>query len=67
MVDSYEAGGAPIIIEDNVWLCMDVVVLAGVRIGEGSVIGAGSIVTKDIPPMTFAVGAPAVKVADIPE
>lgn len=38
---------------------MGVIVLPGVTIGEGSVIGAGAVVTKDIPPNTLAVGSPA--------
>jgi len=50
---------APIILEDNVWLGARVIVLKGVTIGEGSVIGAGSVVTKDIPPRSLAVGMPA--------
>lgn len=66
-VDSYEASGGPIIIEDNVWLGMDVIVLANVRIGRGSVVGAGSVVTKDIPPMTFAAGVPARFISNVPE
>jgi maltose O-acetyltransferase len=49
----------PIILEDNVWLGARVIVLAGVTIGTGSAIGAGSIVTKDIPPRSLAVGSPA--------
>lgn len=48
-----------IIIEDNAWLGVNVTVLDGVRIGEGSVIGAGSIVTHDIPDFAIAVGSPA--------
>jgi lipopolysaccharide O-acetyltransferase len=47
------------IIEDNVWIGEMVCVLPGVRIGHGSVIGAGSIVTKDIPENCIAVGNPA--------
>ena len=66
-VDSYEADGAPIIIEDNVWLCMDVTVLAGVRIGYGSVVAAGSVVTKDISPRSFAAGVPARVLGAVPE
>lgn len=66
-VDSYEAGGAPIIIEDNVWLCMDVTVLAGVRIGYGSVVATGSVVTRDIPPKSFAAGVPAKVLGAVPE
>lgn len=49
----------PIIIEDDVWIGANTIVLPGVRIGKGSVIGAGSIVTKDIPPMVVAAGNPA--------
>jgi acetyltransferase-like isoleucine patch superfamily enzyme len=48
-----------ITIEDDVWLGSSSVVVDGVRIGRGSVIGAGSVVTKDIPPFSIAVGNPA--------
>jgi len=48
----------PIIVQNNVWICSNVTVLAGVTIGENSIVGAGSIVTKDIPPNSFAVGVP---------
>jgi len=41
---------APIVIEDDVWISFGVIILQGVRIGAGSVIAAGSIVTKDVPP-----------------
>jgi len=47
-----------IIIEDNVWITSNVLILMGVRIGENSVIGAGSVVTKDIPDNVFAAGNP---------
>lgn len=53
-----EAGEA-ITIEDNVWLGGGVIVCPGVTIGRDSVIGAGSVVTKDIPPGVVAVGNPA--------
>ena len=53
------AKSAPIILEDGVWLAIKVIVLRGVTIGEGSIIGAGSVVTRSIPPYTFAAGAPA--------
>ncbi len=49
----------PITIGDKVWLGGHVIVLKGVTIGDGSVVAAGSIVTKDIPPRSLAVGAPA--------
>lgn len=48
-----------ITIEDNCWLGTGVKVLDGVTIGKSSVIGAGSVVTKDIPPNSVAVGVPA--------
>lgn len=48
----------PITIKDNVWIGGDVTILPGVTIGEGSVIGAKSLVTKDIPANVIAVGNP---------
>lgn len=48
-----------IVIEDDCWLGHAVTVLDGVTIGKGSVIGAGAVVTKDIPPYSVAVGVPA--------
>jgi acetyltransferase-like isoleucine patch superfamily enzyme len=48
-----------IVIEDDCWLGHGVKVLDGVTIGKGSVIGAGAVVTKDIPPFSVAVGIPA--------
>nr|WP_068892641.1 DapH/DapD/GlmU-related protein [Pedobacter panaciterrae] len=49
----------PIIIEDNVWIGEGVCVMAGVRIGLGSIIGASAVVTKDVPSNSIAVGNPA--------
>jgi len=48
-----------IVIEDKCWLGSGVKVMDGVTIGYGSVIGAGAVVTRDIPPYAIAVGAPA--------
>lgn len=48
----------PITIEDDVWLGSGVHIMPGITIGRGCVIGAGSIVTKDIPPYSLAVGNP---------
>lgn len=50
---------ANIVIEDNVWIGRSVTILGGVTVGEGSVIGANSVVVKDIPPYSIAVGNPA--------
>jgi acetyltransferase-like isoleucine patch superfamily enzyme len=49
----------PIVVEDDVWIGSGAIVLGGVTIGRGSVIGAGSVVTADVPPLRVAVGAPA--------
>jgi maltose O-acetyltransferase len=49
---------APVVIEDNCWIGASVVIVPGVKIGENSVIGAGSVVTKDIPANSIAVGNP---------
>jgi len=49
----------PIIIEDEAWIGGNAVITAGVTIGKHSVIAAGTVVTKDIPPFSIAVGNPA--------
>jgi acetyltransferase-like isoleucine patch superfamily enzyme len=46
-------------IEDDCWIAANSIILAGVTIGRGSVIAAGSVVTKDIPPYSIAAGVPA--------
>lgn len=53
-----------IVIEDDVWLGANVVVVDGVTIGRGSIIGAGAVVTTNIPPYSIAVGTPARPVKD---
>lgn len=50
-----------IIIEDDVWLGYNCLIMSGVRIGKGSVIGAKSVVTKDVPPYSVFVGNKVVK------
>ena len=50
---------ADIIIEDDVWIGANSVITSGVHIGKGAVIGAGSVVTQDIPAFVIAVGTPA--------
>jgi acetyltransferase-like isoleucine patch superfamily enzyme len=49
----------PVIIEDNVWLGEGVVVLPGVTIGKGTIVGANSVVTRNLPPYTVCAGVPA--------
>ena len=58
---------APIVIHKHVWLAINVTVLPGVEIGEGAIVSAGSVVSKDIPPFTVASGNPAKVVADLAE
>lgn len=68
--DSRNSGyeyGIPITIGDNVWIGGNVVVLPGVTIGSNSVIGAGSVVSKDIPAWSLAVGNPCRVVRQITE
>ena len=49
----------PVVIEDDVWIGARVIILPGVHIGSGSVIGAGSVVTKDVAPFSIVGGNPA--------
>ena len=56
--DKWEAA-SPITIGDNVWLGGGVIVLPGVTIGANTVVGAGAVVTRDLPPDVVAVGNPA--------
>jgi acetyltransferase-like isoleucine patch superfamily enzyme len=53
-----------IVIEDDVWIGANVTVVDGVTIGRGSIIGAGAVVTSDIPPYSIAIGTPAKPVKD---
>lgn len=50
---------APITVEDDVWIGSRVNIMAGVTVGRGSVIGAGAVVTHDVPPYSVCVGCPA--------
>lgn len=68
-IHNYDAGNAipydstliikDIVIEDNVWLGDRVIILGGVTLGEGSIIQAGSVVTKSVPKYAIAGGHPA--------
>jgi acetyltransferase-like isoleucine patch superfamily enzyme len=48
-----------VIIEDDCWIGMNVIIMPGVKIGKGSIIGANSVVTKNVPPYRVVAGAPA--------
>ncbi len=51
--------GKPIVIERNVWIAAGATIVGGVTVGENSVVAAGSVVTKDVPPNTLVGGSPA--------
>jgi acetyltransferase-like isoleucine patch superfamily enzyme len=51
--------GKPIVIERNVWIAAGATIVGGVTVGENSVVAAGSVVTKDVPPNTLFGGNPA--------
>ena len=51
--------GRPIVIEDKVWIGINATILPGVKIGYGAIVGAQSVVTHDVPPMTVVGGNPA--------
>lgn len=56
----------PVKISDRVWIGFNVIILKGVTIGEGAIVGAGSVVTKDVPPYTIVAGNPARIIREIP-
>jgi acetyltransferase-like isoleucine patch superfamily enzyme len=71
----YDRAGTPIIfsgrpnarktiIEDDAWIGYGSIIISGVRIGRGAVIGAGSVITKDVPPFEIHGGVPARKLRD---
>lgn len=59
VIGSSKPASLPIVIEDHVWIGARVTVLKGVTIGEGAVVAAGAMVTKDVPPHTMVAGVPA--------
>jgi len=57
----------PVNVGNKCWICANVTILPGVSIGEGCVIGAGSVVTRDIPANSFAAGNPCRVIREITE
>ncbi len=58
-LDEQGSRSAPVIIGEDAWIGTRAVILPGVTIGDGAIVGAGAVVTKDIPPNAIAVGVPA--------
>lgn len=54
-----KATGAPIVVEEGVWIASSAIILPGVTIGKAAVVMAGAVVTKDVPPYTIVGGVPA--------
>jgi maltose O-acetyltransferase len=59
--------GLPIKVEDNVWIGANATILPGVTIGKNSIVGAGAVVTKDVPENTIVGGNPAKVIRNITE
>lgn len=57
----------PIVIKDNCWICSGATITGGVTIGENSVVAAGAVVTKDVPPNCIVGGVPAKVIREIDE
>jgi maltose O-acetyltransferase len=59
MIDQGYVAAQGVVIEDDVWLCTNCIILPGCRLGKGSIIAAGAVVTKDVPPYAIVGGNPA--------
>jgi serine acetyltransferase len=55
----------PVVVEDNVWMGSDAVIAPGVRVGEGSIVAAKSVVLNDVPPFTVVMGNPARRILQL--
>lgn len=54
-----DLGDSAVSIQDDAWISAGAIILKGVTIGHGAVVGAGSVVTRDVPPLTVVAGNPA--------
>jgi acetyltransferase-like isoleucine patch superfamily enzyme len=59
--------GGPVTIGDHVWIGFRAIVLPGVTLGEGAVVGAGAVVSRDVPPFTIVAGNPARPIGERPQ
>jgi acetyltransferase-like isoleucine patch superfamily enzyme len=60
-----DLGEEAVYIDDDVWIGAMSIILKGVTIGEGAIVGAGSVVTKDVPPWAIVAGNPAKIIREI--
>ncbi len=60
----FSAVAKPVVIENRAWLGARALILPGVRIGEGAIVGAGAVVTRNVEPFTIVAGNPARKIGD---
>lgn len=60
----FEDRGGDVLIGDRVWIGYRAIILPGVTLGEGAVVGAGAVVTRDVPPFTIVAGNPARKIGE---
>jgi acetyltransferase-like isoleucine patch superfamily enzyme len=58
--------GAPVHIEDDVWIGANALILPGVTIGRGAIVGGGAVVSKDVEPFTIVAGVPAIPIGSVP-
>ncbi len=63
--DNIDLGERPVVIEDDVWIGAGAFVMRGVRIGQGAVIAAGAVVTRDVPGYTIVGGNPATVIREL--
>jgi acetyltransferase-like isoleucine patch superfamily enzyme len=66
-VEQFDLRPKSILIKDKAWIGFNSIILKGVTIGEGAIVGAGSVVTKDVPDWTIVAGNPAKIIREIPE
>jgi acetyltransferase-like isoleucine patch superfamily enzyme len=60
----FEDKGGDVLIGNRVWIAYRALILPGITIGEGAVVAAGAVVTKDVPPFTIVAGNPAKKIGE---
>jgi acetyltransferase-like isoleucine patch superfamily enzyme len=67
LIRSYDADGGDITIGNDVWVGMGALILGGVTIGDGAIIAARSVVTKNVEPYTIVAGIPAKRIGEVPQ